>query len=214
MKKEPGWPYWAGLAVMLFGAGAAWSPLFSNAITSAKTVFEVVSYISTAVAGVAAVATLFAWKRQFLTQDHYSGVKRLRVAYWGLRKISTLLTDYAFYHSAWEGAQEKGGEVNEVLSQKLDESYAEWASAQAAYLNAWLDVSASFSDRSELDKYSPYEIKKIYPGFKNKVRQAAFVSDDVFAACCSVASKEKLALDEYFLVGDKLIVDLMKGAID
>lgn len=204
--------FWVSISILLFGAGAVWSPLFVGAVTNAKDIFEVCSYLATIAAAAAAIVSLNAWKKQFSTQSKYSEIRSLKSAYFEVRKISVSIKAHTFFRRAEE--VESDDEVIKNLRDDAQGRYEDWIIVWVAYAKAWAESSHFIESNVLREEYSPQSVRALHSEYTAKLNISLIMGVDVLGTCKRTLSEGLKTLDDYFLEGERLFSDELRSTLD
>ena len=191
-----------------FFAGVVWAPAF-GVFESVKPYLESSSYIATFVACAVAVSSFTAWKKTFVIQSKYNGVRDIKVAYQKLKVVSSLVTSYANYYVGQicllEGEEDK--------KKRYENSYLLWVENLAIYSVAWASGSHCLDDSVLATEYDPKLLKMVFFEYKLEFERGFLVGElDESNYIKHVESKCKM-IDDFFIRGDELLSDALKRAL-
>lgn len=191
-----------------FFAGVVWAPAF-GVFEGVKPYLESSSYIATFVACTVAVSSLAAWKKTFVMQSKYDGVRGIKVAYQKLKVVSGLITDYANYYAGQicmlEGEDDK--------KKRYENSYLLWVENLAIYSVAWASGSHCLDDSILASDYDHKLLKKIFFEYKLEFEHGFFVGELNESNYSKYVESECKRIDDFLMRGDGLLSSALKSAL-
>lgn len=194
-------------SVLLFGAGAIWSPILISVIGVTENIFSVLASIATIVAAVVAVIALNSWKRQFVTSRRYEELQSLRGALFSFYSSTHIFRVYGDFYG--------GGGVDFVMSASLEDEYEKsrdvWWQAVAIYTKQWRQCSP-FLD-FDLDSSlvaSPENIRKIFRDLK---KDLAGADDFGLIGEFDIVKIKLEELDKLLSDTDKILSELVSNGL-
>ncbi|WP_339473976.1 hypothetical protein [Pseudomonas sp. RL_5y_Pfl2_69] len=196
------------ILIGVFFAGVVWAPAFGM-FEGVKTYLESTSYIATFIACAVAVSSLTAWKKTFVMQSKYDGVRGIKVAYQNLKVIRGLMVDYANYHAAQvcllEGEDDK--------QKRYENSYLLWIENLAIYSVAWASGSHCLDDSMLVTDYDPKLLKRIFFEYKCEFEHVFLVGEFGGENYNDYVEGKCQRVDDFLMRGDVLLSSALMRAL-